>query len=151
MTTTASTLSAHQFIFTLDQGLAKGAIQIDPGSHPELLAALVGPGAQLPTGDVLLIGGDLSVAPGNDITVGPAKVGFTADINAAIGVFSTPAGARDAVLKNADLVSQIAGTLHFSGADGSKFLMLRWGYDIGGTATGSVARNTPSATGCQER
>ncbi len=135
---------AQKFTFSLDQNFAQGAVQIDSNSHPELLAALLDPNATLPAGDNVIAGGDLSAAPGKDITVGPAKVGFSADVNAAIGVFSTPATVREAVLKNADLVSQIADTLAFSGEAGTRFLMLRWGYDIAGTAAGSVALG-PSA------
>jgi hypothetical protein len=130
---------ANRFPFSLDQNLAKGVIELDPSSSPEMLAALLDPNQPLPAGDVLFIGGDLSVAPGKDIQVGPAKVGFSADANAALGVFATPASIRTAILKNADLVSQIADNLSFSGPADGQFLMLRWGYDISGTVAGSVA------------
>src|SRR3974390_2717398 len=113
-----------KFTFSLDQDFAQGAIQLDPSSHPELLTSLLNPDQSLPPGDVTIIGADLSVAPGKDINVGPAKVGFSADLNATVGVYSTPGGVRDAVLKNADLVSQIADTLGFSGAAGERFLLL---------------------------
>jgi hypothetical protein len=135
---------SQKFTFSLDNNFAQGAVQLDPNSHPELLAALLDPNATLPAGDLILVGGDLSVAPGRDITVGPAKVGFSADVHAAVGIFSTPGGVRDAVLQNVDLVSQIADTLAFSGPAGARFLMLRWDYDIAGTAAGSVALG-PSA------
>ena len=134
----------QKFTFPLDNNFAQGAIELDPNSHPELLAALIDPNAILPAGDLTLVGADLSVAPGRDITVGPAKVGFSADVNASVGIFSTPGSVRDAVLKNADLVSQIADTLAFFGAPGARFLMLRWGYDISGTAAGTLALG-PSA------
>jgi len=140
--------SAEKFTFDLDHNFAQGAVQLDSNSHPELLKALLSPAAPLPDGDVLLVGGDLSVAPGKDITVGPANVGFSADLNAAVGVFSAPGTVRDAVIKGADLVSQITGTLAFSvlpGPTPTKFLMLRWGYDISATAVGSVALG-PSAS-----
>jgi hypothetical protein len=137
--------SAEKFTFALDHNFAQGAVQLDSNSHPELLKALLSPAATLPDGDVLLVGGDLSVAPGKNITVGPANVGFSADLNAAVGVFSAPGTVRDAVLKGADLVSQITDTLKFSAAPGARFLMLRWGYDISATAAGSVALG-PSAS-----
>src|SRR6516164_7347421 len=69
--------------------------------------------------------------------VGPAKVGFFADVNAAIGVFSTPATLRQALLKNVDVVAQIKDAIELP--QGAKFLLLRWGYDLSATASGSVA------------
>jgi hypothetical protein len=134
----------QKFTFSLDQNYAQGAIQLDSNSHPELLAALLDPNATLPAGDNLIAGGNLSVAPGKDVTLGPAKVGFSADVNAAIGAFSGPTTVREAVLKNADLVTQISDALVFSGDAGTRLLMLRWGYDIAGTAAGSIAL-APSA------
>src|SRR5215468_7620265 len=97
-------LAAQKFRFSVDNNFATGAIQIDPASNPALLATLVDENKPLPDGDVLLIGGELSVAPGQAITVGPAKVGFSADVNAALGVFSTPANLKQALVKNVDLV-----------------------------------------------
>jgi hypothetical protein len=138
-TSSTSSPSAEKFNFTLDPNFAQGTVQLDANSHPELLTALLDPAVPLPAGDNLIVGGDLSIAPGQDITVGPAKVGFSADVNAALGVFSSPASLRTAVLQNANLVSQIADALTFSGAPGAKFLLLRWGYDISGTAAGTVA------------
>ena len=134
--------AAQQFTFSLDNGVATGAIQIDPAANPALLATLVDGSKPLPDGDVLLIGGDLSVTPGQDITFGPAQVGFSADVNAALGVFSTPANLKQALVKNGDLVSQIGDNIDLP--KGDKLLMLRWGYDISGTAAGSVALG-PSA------
>jgi hypothetical protein len=138
-------LTAQKFPFSLDHNFAQGVVEIDANSHPELLKALLEPPAPLPSNDVLLIGAELSVSPDNDIKVGPANVGFSAAADAAIGVFSSPADIRAALLDKADLVSQISDALDFS-ADGSKkFLMLRWGYDISATAAGSVALG-PSAS-----
>src|SRR5947209_4284229 len=131
--------AAPKFVFSLDQKFAQGAIQLDPSSHPELLTSLLDPNAALPTGDVTIGGVNLSVAPGKNITVGPANVSFSVDANAAVGVFSTPATVRRAALQNVNLVSEIADTLAFSGPPGAKFLALRWGYDIAGTAAGNVA------------
>ena len=139
MTAKDTTPGAQNFTFSLDRALAQGAVQVDPCAHPELLAALADPNALLPDGDVILAGGALSVAPGEAIAVGEAKVGFSADVNAMIGVFATPGGARDAILKNADLVSQVADAIQFSCEAGSKFIALRWGYDISGTVPGTVA------------
>jgi len=138
-TSGTSSPSAEKFNFTLDPNFAQGTAQLDVNSQPELLSALLDPAAPLPPGDNLIVGGDLSIAPGQDITVGPAKVGFSADANAALGVFSSPASLRTAALQNANLVSQIADALTFSGTPGAKFLLLRWGYDISGTAAGTVA------------
>jgi hypothetical protein len=136
--------STKKFTYPLDGKFGQGAIQIDPTTNRAWLAALADPSNTLPDGDVPLVGAELSVAPGRDITVGPAKVGFSADVNAALGVYSTPATVRQAALKNADLVSQVADALAFTGEAGDKFLLLRWGYDIEGTAAGSVAL-APSA------
>jgi hypothetical protein len=127
---------AQKFTFSLDHNLATGAIQLDPSAHPELLAVFVGNG-KLPDGDNLIEGGDLQVAPGQDTTIGPAKVGFPADVNAAIGVYSTPANLRTEMLKDAGLVSQIADAITLP--QGQKLLLLRWGFDLSGTAPGSVA------------
>jgi len=52
---------AQKFTFSLDNNFAAGAIQIDPSSHPELLAVMAA-GGKLPDGDVLLVGVDLQVA-----------------------------------------------------------------------------------------
>lgn len=138
------TLGAKKFTFSLNGVEAAGAFQLDPGSHPELLKSLIDPKAPLPSGDVLVAGGDLSIAPGQPIAIGPAKVGFSADVNAALGVFATPGPLREALLANSGLVSEVADALSFSGPAGTSFLMLRWGYDIAGTAAGSVAMG-PSA------
>ena len=139
MAASVSSGPGNNFSFSLDGNFAKGAIELDPASQPQMLQALLDPNQPLPPGDVVLIGGDLSVKPGEDIRVGPAKVGFSADVNAILGVFATPASVRAAVLKNADLVSQIADNLSFTAPDGDQFLLLRWGYDISGTAAGTVA------------
>jgi hypothetical protein len=133
-----------KFTFNLDPNFAQGAVQLSPGSVPNLLAALLDPTASLPAGDSIIAGADLSVAPGKNITVGPANVGFSADANAEIAIFSTPATVREAVIKDAGLVSEITDTLAFPGDATTRFLMLRWGYDISGTAAGSVALG-PSA------
>src|SRR6202040_284928 len=82
-------------------------------------------------------GGDLQVAPGQNIKVGPAKVGFSADVNAALGIYSTPGNLRAELLKNAGLVSQISDAITLP--QGQKLLLLRWGYDLSGTASESVA------------
>ena len=79
-------LGAQKFTFSLDPNLAQGAVQLDPNSHPELLATLADASANLPPGDVILVGEELSAAPGKNITVGPAKVGFSADLNAALAL-----------------------------------------------------------------
>jgi len=128
-----------KFSFPLDPILAKGSVQIDALPSPALLAALLNPQGVLPTEDTLIAGGDLSVAPGQPISVGPAKVGFSADVNAALGIFTTPGTLRAALLKEGDLVSDIAESLTFPVPPGDALLMLRWGYDISGTASGTVA------------
>jgi len=133
----------EKFVFPLNRDFATGAIHLDLSSYPKLLAALRNPNASLPEDDVIA-GGALSAAPSKDITMGPAKVAFSADADAAIGIFSTPADVRQAVLRNADLLSQISDTLSFPAEAGTRFLMLRWGYDIAGTAAGNVALG-PSA------
>lgn len=119
-TSGTSSPSAEKFNFTLDPSFAQGTVQLEASSHPELLTALLDPASPLPPGDNLIVGGDLSIAPGQDITVGPAKVGFSADVNAALGVFSSPASLRSAGLQNAKLVSQISDALTFSGAPGAR-------------------------------
>jgi hypothetical protein len=86
---------ARKFTFSLDHNLATGAIQLDPAAHPELLASLANNG-KLRDGDNLIEGGDLQVAPGQNIKVGPGKVGFSADVNAALGIYSTPGNLRAA-------------------------------------------------------
>jgi hypothetical protein len=125
-------LNAQKFSFSLDNNFATGSIQIDPASHPELLVA--GP---LPDSDIVLGGADLQVAPGQDIKVGPASVGFSADANASLALFTTKGALRDGLLKEPSVISQIGDNLVLP--DGDKFLMLRWGYDISGTASGAVA------------
>jgi hypothetical protein len=127
---------AQKFTFSLDHNFATGTIQLDPSAHPELLASLANNG-KLPDGDNLIEGGDLQVAPGQNIKVGPAKVGFSADVNAALGIYSTPGNLRAELLKNAALVSQISDAITLP--QGPKLLLLRWGYDLSGTASGSVA------------
>ena len=129
--------SAHKFTFSLDHNFATGAIQIDPASNPALLTALADPNASLPSGDTVVAGGDLQVSPGQNVTLGAAKVGFSADVNAAIGIYSTPAICRTALFNNAGLVSQVADQITMPAAD--RLLLLRWGYDISGTASGTVA------------
>jgi hypothetical protein len=125
-----------QFTFSLDHDLATGAIQLDPSSHPELLVSL-STNADLPDGDHLIEATDLRVASGHNITVGKEKVEFSADVNAALGIYSTPGSLRAALLKNAGLVSQIAEAIRLP--EGRKLLLLRWGYDLSGTMSGSVA------------
>jgi hypothetical protein len=126
----------QKFTFSLDHNLASGAIQLDPSAHPEL-AASIAANDSLPAGDNLIEGADLQVAPGQNIAVGPAKVGFSADVNAALGVYSTPGNARAELLKNAGLVSQISDAIALP--QGDRLLLLRWGYDLSGTASGSLA------------
>lgn len=133
----------EKLVFPLNRDFATGAIQLDLSSYPKMLAALRDPDASLPEDDVVARG-VLSAAPGKNITMGPAKVAFSADADAAIGIFSTPAAVREAVLTNAGLLSQISDTLSFPGKVGTRLLMLRWGYNIAGTAAGDVALG-PSA------
>jgi hypothetical protein len=130
-------LGAQKFNFALDKKFGAGSIDLDVSGNTDLLKALLDANAALPAGDVVLLGGQLAV--GENITVGPAKVGFSADLNASVGVFSTPGALRGALLAKADLVSEIADAIEFHGDAGSRFLLLRWGYDIAGTAAGSVA------------
>src|ERR1700683_1309743 len=108
---------AQKFTFSLDHNFATGAIQIDPTSNPGLLASLSNPNAILPAGDNLIAGGDLQVLPGQNITLGPAKVGFSADVDAALGIYSTPANCRAALLDNAGLVSQVADQITMPTSD----------------------------------
>src|SRR5260370_39911716 len=111
-----------KFSFPLDPNLAKGAVQIDAIPSPALLAALLNPEGVLPGQDTLIAGGDLSVAPGQPISVGEAKVGFSADVNGAIGIFTTPGTMRAALLKNEHLVSQVGDALSFPVSAGSALL-----------------------------
>src|SRR5215472_8398976 len=127
---------AQKFTFSLDRNLATGAIQLDPSAHPELLASLANNG-KLPDGDNLIEGDDLEVAPGQNIEVGPAKLGFSADVNAALGIYSTLGNLRAELLKNAGLVSQISDAITLP--QGQKLLLLRWGYDLSSSASGSMA------------
>ena len=129
-------VGVQKISFTLDPTYATGSIQIDPSSQPQLLLSLANDGP-LPDGDNLIVGGDLQVTPGQEIAVGPAKVSFSADVNAALGIYSTRANLRDALLKSAGLVSQVADQITLPAGD--KLLMLRWGYDISGTVSGTVA------------
>ena len=126
----------QNFTFALDPELAIGAVQLDPSAHPELLKSLLD-NAALPDGDNVIEGADLQVAPGQPIALGPAQVGFKAEANALLGVYSTPGNLRAALLRNADLVEQIADAITLPKAE--KLLLLRWGYDISGQASGAVA------------
>ena len=143
--------SGGKFTFPLDPDVATGGIQINALPSPALLAALLKPDGVLPSEDTVVAGTDLSIASAPNITIGPAKVGFSADVNAALGIFTTPGALRTALMKNADLVSQIGDGLDFPIPAGNSLLMLRWGYDISGTAAGSIALGpaasiTPSIT-----
>jgi hypothetical protein len=122
--------------FTLDKDFASGAIEIDSGSNPALLAAFA-TGGPLPEADVILAGADVQLAPDQKIALGPLGVGFSADVNASLGLYTTAGALRAALLKAPSVISEIAD--HLLLPSGDKFLMLRWGYDIGATASGSVA------------
>src|SRR5271165_972558 len=114
--------SGGKFTFPLDGNVATGAIQLDAVPNPALLAALANDGA-LPSQDALVAGADLSVAPNQPISVGPAQVGFSADVNAALGIFTTPGAMRAALLNNAGLLSQVADSLTFPIPAGDSILM----------------------------
>ena len=132
-------LPTGSFNFPLDPTAAKGSVQIDAVPTPALLAALSSPQGVIPSQDTLIAGGALSVGTGHDIAVGPAQVGFSADANAAIGIFTTPGPLRAALLKREDLVSQVGDALSFPAPPGSVLLMLRWGYDLSAGVSGAMA------------
>jgi len=134
----------QNFTFSLDRDLATGAVQLDPSAHPELAKSLLN-NAALPDGDNVIEGADLQVAPGQPIAVGPAQVGFSAGANAVLGIYSTPGNLRAALLKNADLVEQIADAITLPKAE--KLLLLRWGYDLSGQASGAVALGPAGSLG----
>jgi hypothetical protein len=114
----------QKFSFSLDHNIATGAVDIDPSSNPELLASLATDGP-LPAGDHFIAGGHLQVAPGQNIGVGPAKVGFSADVSAAVGIYSTPANLRKELLNNVGLVEQVADQIALP--EGQRFLQLSLG------------------------
>jgi hypothetical protein len=132
-------LPTGSFNFPLDPTAAKGSIQIDAVPTPALLAALSSPQGVLPSQDTLIAGGALSVGTGHPIAVGPAQVGFSADADAALGIFTTPGPLRAALLKRGDLVSQVGDALSFVAPPGSGLLMLRWGYDLSANVSGAMA------------
>lgn len=120
--------------FPLNTSFATGAVTLD------LDPALAGPGALLPAVDTVIASANISAAPGNPISFGPAKVGFSADANASLGIFASPASVRTGVLDNAPLVADLADTVAFTGESAAaKFLLLRWGYDISANVSGAVA------------
>lgn len=132
-----ATPSGQTFTFSLDHNFATGAIQIDPSSQPQLLAALVTSGGALPGNDVVLAGASLQIAPGRDIAVGPAHVGFSADANASLALLTTAGALRAGLVRDPSVISQIGD--HLTLPSGDRFLMLRWGYDLAAAASGSVA------------
>jgi len=131
-----ATPSGQTFSFSLDHNFANGTVQIDPASQPQLLASLVTGGA-LPASDVVLAGASLTVVPGQDVSVGPAHVGFSADANASLAVLTSAGALRAALLKDPSVIAQIGDNIVLPSGD--RFLMLRWGYDLAAAASGSVA------------
>ena len=118
-------------------GSSAAGIEIKADASADLLAAIAGR-KPFPSRDIEVAKGSLSFQGAKDLTFRSdrGKVAFKGAANAfaALGVFSDPARVR-ALLK-AD--EQVANGLTFGDAAGDRLLVLRWGYDVEGSAKGAL-------------
>jgi hypothetical protein len=120
-----------------DGGSAAG-LEIKADASADLLAAIAGR-KPFPSRDIEVAKGSLSFQGGRDLTFTSerGKVTFKGAANAfaALGVFSDSAKVR--ALLRAD--EHVANGLTFGDAAGHRLLVLRWGYDVTGSARSAMA------------
>ena len=123
---------------SLFDGSSTAGIEIKADASADLLTAIAGK-KPFPSRDIEVAQGSLSFQGPKDLTFKSdrGKVTFKGSANAfaALGVFSDPAKVR-ALLK-AD--EHVANGLTFGDAAGHRLLVLRWGYDVTGSAKGAMA------------
>jgi hypothetical protein len=123
---------------SLFDGGSTAGIEIKADASADLLTAIAGK-KPFPNRDIEVAKGSLSFQGPKDLTFKSdrGKVTFKGSANAfaALGVFSDPAKVR-ALLK-AD--EHVADGLTFGDPAGHRLLVLRWGYDVTGSAKGAMA------------
>ena len=123
---------------SLLDGSSTAGIEIKADASADLLTAIAGK-KPFPSRDIEVAKGSLSFQGPKDLTFKSdrGKVTFkgSASAFAALGVFSDPAKVR--ALLAAD--EHVADGLTFGDADGNRLLVLRWGYDVTGSAKGAMA------------
>ena len=123
---------------SLFDGSSTAGIEIKADASADLLTAIAGK-KPFPGRDIEVAKGSLSFQGPKDLTFksdrGKVTFNGSASAFAALGVFSDPAKVR-ALLK-AD--EHVADGLTFGDAAGQRLLVLRWGYDVTGSAKGAMA------------
>ena len=123
---------------SLFDGGSTAGIEIKADASADLLAAIAAR-KPFPSRDIEVAQGSLSFQGGKDLTFksdrGTVTFEGSASAFAALGVFSDAARVRD--LLEAD--EHVADGLTFGTAAGDRLLVLRWGYDVAGSAKGAMA------------
>ena len=135
---------SNGFRFGLDRSILAGGanlalhVQADP-----VLAALLKNNAVVPTPDAPIVLGSANLTVEGDqefaLGSGTGTVGFAASAGAKLGIFGLPGQLRDGIIEGGDLAESIEPALNFDTGAAGPFLLLRFGYDVEGSASGSVA------------
>ena len=127
----------------LDKAASAVAVEISAGSA-ELLTALTAD-APFPAGDIDMFRGELRAEASRDIVFnsGGGKVKFAGEGGAQAGMalLSDPT----ARLKKLGFGTALEQGLSIKPLEGSRYLLLGWGYDVSGSADGSVALGAAGA------
>ena len=126
--------------FQLKPGLLTEPVSINlTGTSPSLNRIISN---QPPGSDpVVVASANIAVTGGDTIRFNSGSTGVTfhADANAKLEILPGPANVAAEITTGLDLAEQLAPALMFPSAAGTHYGLLRWGYDAGASANGSVA------------